>query len=427
MRIFRSKREEKDTEKGISSEDSLKRVIEEQQLKFNIGCIGVGKAGIHFLDALYRMDVETGVNQIYPIALPSSRFDYVTAPAISQNEEEFVFPFGAADPEVRYTGVGGNQRLGQKIAIEDSGRIVAKIDESIKEYEKKIPVKAIVLVGSLAGGTGGGSLPVLAKVLKLSFPDFLIMIIGVLPEKREGNIFFANSARSLQMILSLLGEKDYVDCFLLFENMIVRSGGMLQGYDYINNTFARTFNLIFGSTYSVDTLDPQDKMTLIKKGGREGLGLMNYYDLAFKGEHHPNPQDDREVEAAKANIIRILHENLDGYPRGTVESAGFGAYQIRCDQSLFPFDVRNILNEKFEERLKGKKATKVPYVKGGVWPQPKSQRIEIGTMILGIRDDDYEYLGQMKRKWNEGVWENWYSRKEFEEDLETVKNLRWYE
>lgn len=425
MKIFsRGKVREKDADEKSASEEFLKRTIEEQQLKFNIACIGIGKAGIHFVDALYRMDMKTGVNQIYPLALPSSRFDYITAPEFFRNEKELVFPFGASNTQVRYTGVGGNQRLGQKIAMEDGGRIVAKISDGLKEFEKKIPVKAIVLVGSLAGGTGGGSIPVLAKVLKLSFPDFLVMVIGVLPEKKEGNVYFANAARSLLMILSLLREKNYIDCFLLFENMVVRSGGMLEGYDYINDTFAATFNLIFGSTYSVDTLDPQDKMTLIQKGGREGMGLMSYDDLLFKGEHHPNPEDDREIETAKSNIIRILYENLDKYPRGTVENALYGAYQIRCDQSLFPFDVRNILNEKFEERLKGKEQDKVPYVKGGVWPNPKSEKIEIGTMILGINEDGYEYVREMKRKWNEGYWTKWYPREDFENDLEEIRNLR---
>lgn len=390
-------------------------MIERQELRFNTYCIGIGRAGIHFLDAIYALDKETGVNQVFPLALPSSRYDYQLAENLKRKEDR-IFPFGASNRDVRYTGVGGDQRLGQQIGIEEGRRVLKKVDEDIRTIDKKIPVEAITLIGSLAGGTGGGAIPVLTKMIKDNFPDQLLMIMGILPEKQEGNTFFVNASRSFSMIMNLreaLPDK-YVDTVFVFENMIIRKVGMLQSYKEINQKLAKTFNLMFGSSYSPDTLDPHDKLSILRKGGKKGIA-MTYY-TGDQEVDNPNPQTDMEIEDAKAEIIRMLGTNLKEYPSGTVETGRFGAYHIRCNQNLFPFDVRNILNSTFESRLEAGQKEKHAFVRGGIWPAPESVMVEIATMILEIDPMKYEYLNRIVDMWN-----LWYTKEDVTRDFEQIR------
>ncbi|MBU7029227.1 MAG: hypothetical protein HXS48_19985 [Theionarchaea archaeon] len=398
----------------LTAKKREQEIIERYELKFNTYCIGIGRAGIHFLDAMYALDTATGVNQIFPLALPSSRYDYQMADNIRKLKES-IFPFGASDRDVRFSGVGGDQGLGQKIAIADGRRILKKIDDEINLMDRKIPVKAIALIGSLAGGTGGGAIPVLAKMMKDNFPEQLLIIMGILPEKQEGKTFLVNASRSFNMMMEMRRKLPdrYADVIFIFENMIVREQGMLQSYDFINRKLAETFNLLFGSSYSPDTLDPHDKISILKKGGKEGIGIM-----CHTGGHeveNPSPQTEDEIEAAKSQIIRILDKNLEDYPRGTVETGKLGAYQIRCSQDIFPFDIRNILNTTFEGKLEAGEEGKSAFVKGGVWPDPESDKVDISTMVLGIKPEKYEYLNKIMRS-----WKLWYREEDIIRDSEQI-------
>jgi cell division GTPase FtsZ len=414
------KKAEEIAKRRLAKKQREREIIEQAELRFNTYCIGVGRAGIHFLDAIYELDSTTEVYQIFPLALPSSRYDYQLADNL-RDRKEHIFPFGASDRDVRYSGVGGDQHLGQQIALKDGRRILKKMDDEINMMERRVPIKAITLIGSLAGGTGGGAIPALAKMIKDNFPNQLLIVLGILPEKQEGNTFIANASRSYKMITNLRNAlpNKYIDTFLLFENMIVRGTGMLQSYDFINERLAKTFNLLFGSSYSPDTLDPQDKLKILKKGGKEGIGLMCY--TGNQKVEDPNPQASKDLDDATAQIIRILDKNLGDYPSGTVVTARFGAYQIRCSQEIFPFDVRNTLNSTFEARLQGGTAGKDAFVRGGVWPTPGSDTVEISTMILEVEPEKYDYLNRIMEKWS-----MWYEEEDVKRDFEQIYSTEVY-
>jgi len=390
--------------------------MREMRVGFNTYCIGVGRAGIRFLDSMYGLDVKSGVKQISPLGLASSKFDY---DLIDNLGAKHIFPFGDSDRDVRYTCVGGNQCLGQEIAIGDGRRILARIYEDISTEEREELVHAITLIGSLAGGTGGSTIPVLAKMIKDNFPEKLVVIMGILPEEQEGSTYLANASRSFNMIMSLRRElaDRYADVFFIFNDMVARRGGILQSYGRTNQKWAETFNLLFGSTYNPDNLDPHDRLSFLKKGGKEGIGMMRYTgDLEVD---NPNPQTDMEVEDAKSEIIRALKKNLAEYPPGTVKSGAYGLYQMRCDQSIFPFDVRNIMNESFEKRLQEGSSDKYAFVRGGIWPNQGSEQLDIATMILGIEPTEYRYLDKIMRKWT-ARYRKEDMKKDFEQIVDTM-------
>lgn len=330
-------------------EEKMRRIfVERQQMMFNFEGVGIGKAGIGFFDALLRIDQQTGVNQVYPLVLASSRFDYELTQYIDLDES--LFPLGYGDREVRYSGAGGSQRLGQRIAIQDAHRIITKIREDTEYYQKKIPLKAIVLAGSLAGGTGGGAIPFLAKALKLSFPRMLIVVVGILPDIREGNVYFVNASRSFRMMWNLMKrEPQYIDSLFLFENPEKRRGGQIKALLGINNEFATVFNLMFGSSYSANALDPQDKAMILERG-RTGISLMRYWrDTA----NVLTMRRESDIEVAKSDCELMMRGNLGLYPPNTPTGAQFAAFQVRCEDKYIPRDLMNALTKLIEYKLAG--------------------------------------------------------------------------
>lgn len=380
-----------------------------QIVKFNTYCIGVGRSGIQFLDAMKAVDIETGVNQIYPLVIPGSKFDYDLVDDL-EIRKDHVFRLWSLDT-IGYTGVGRDQHLAQQIVIKEGRRILTRIKGDIGIIERKAPVYAIILVGSLAGGTGGGVIPVLAKMIKNNFPDRLLLIMGILPRKPEGRMAFVNASRSFDMIMKLreaLPAK-YVDCVFIFGD---DNHGINTVSDSASRELGSTFSLFFTSIHGSQTLDIRDKLLILEEEGKQGIGMISYtkYHLG-----NPNPQTDMEIEAAKSQIIRIIDENLEEYPRCTVEAGRFGAYQIRCDEDNFPFDLIKLLNKCFKTRLAARDKRRTVLVRGEVWPKPGSDTIEIATMILGINPTKYEYLNRIM-----DMWKLWYTEKDLTRDFEQI-------
>lgn len=385
-------------DKEKKKEERRQTFVERQQKKFNFEGVGIGKAGIGFLDALVGIDQRTDINQVFPLALAGSRTDYEFAQYLHLDKN--VYP-------LLYSGAGGDQRHGQRIAMRNVDEIVRKIKEDAGYYGEKNPPKAIVLFGSLGGGTGGGAIPFLAKALKLRFPKLLMIVVGILPEIEEGNVFFVNASRSFRMMWNLMiKEPQYIDTLFLFENPEGRRGGQINSLLEINNEFATAFNLMFGSSDDPYTLDPQDRIMILRKG-KTGISLMRYWSDTSS---ILTMRSDSDIEQSKTDCSLMMRENLDRYPLSTLKNVQFAAFQIRCKDKYIPRDIINILTKLMEDRLAGiepkeeieksekeldveeKKAPFVPIVKGGAWAVEKSRLIELGTMIVGIDPRTYEYL-----------------------------------
>jgi hypothetical protein len=401
-------------EKKMKVEETREAFIERQMMMFNFEGIGVGKAGIGFIDALLGVDRKTGLNQIHALALPSSLFDLESAQHLDAGEH--AFPLGSADREARYTGVGGNQRLGQRIAMQDVHRIIEKVRKDIEYCRREIPTKAIVLAGSLGGGTGGGAIPFLAKALGKSFPHLLIIVVGILPSAEEGNVYLVNASRSFNMMWNLMKrESRYIDTFFLFENHEMVEGGQVKALSGINNEFATTFNLMFGSDFSAQTLDPQDKVMILKRG-RTGISLMRYWKDKVSAL---TMQKDSDIEISRSDCELMMRGNLSLYPPDTVRGAQFAAYQVRCEDRYMPRDLRNILTRLVENELAGTDSEKrIPIVRGGAWTLKRSRLVELGTMIVGIDPWRYEYLRKIK-----DMYDVLYGNT-FREDLNGLWNWR---
>ena len=374
---------------------------------FNTCCIGVGKAGIRSLAPIFTLDVKSGVKQISPLGLASSKFDYDLADTLGI--KEFIFPFLALTRlGIENTGVGSDQHLAKEVAVEDGRRILAKIKQDIEMIERKNSVYAVTLIGSLEEGTGGGGIPVLAKMMKDNFPEKLIVMMGILPKEQEGNSSLANASRSLKIILELkemLSDK-FVDCVFLFGK---ENSGMYRASDFAERQLAYTLNVLFSSIYGSRQLDLGEKLSILKDGGKEGIGMMRYTT---------NPCTDMETNDLGSETKRVLEKNLAEYPPGIVESGKYGICQVRCDQNVFPLDVRDTMSDIFKECLQESRNSNYVKIKGEMWLELELDTVEAATMILGIDPAKYEFLNKIK-----DMWELLYDEKEVAGDIEQIVNM----
>lgn len=338
--------------------------------------IGVGNAGMKLLDKVCSLDIESNLHEIYPIGIRTSKFDCQSPKSIEQDQ---IIDLGEEKERRLVKGTGGDQSLAQKIFFKKKDVILERIGQSIIESAP------LFLLGSLAGGTGGGGIPVLVKLLKKNFPDNPVFIAGILPETHEGSTLQANASRSLLFL------EEY-DALILFENRTIRSATIEEGFDLLNDEFAKTLYSLFAVRPEEYALNPQKMLNLLKRFGKEGFCLTHHYVSEEIMLEEPNTDEEREV--LKSDMIRLLKLNLSHYPREVLGSARGGAYHIGSNRSFLLHDLVSLLSTIFEDILSEDGALVAP----GFW-KSQDYLIEIVTMLLGVDPSKYQSVRRINGKW----------------------------
>ena len=133
-------------------------------------------------------------------------------------------------------GVGKVNELGAEIAREDGDKVVDAIRVTKKFYE----TDAFLLVAGAAGGTGSGSIPIMAKMIKERYSDKPIYCLLVLPfeheESSEERTVY-NSAVCMKSVNSV------ADAVILFDNQryVRKDSSLGTNLTKINALIADTF------------------------------------------------------------------------------------------------------------------------------------------------------------------------------------------
>ena len=261
----------------------------------NMTWIGIGNAGIKFLDKLCFLDKKSNLDEIYPMGIRTSKFDCQSPRYI---EKDHIIDLG--EEERRFIkGTGGNQSFAQQMFLEKKENILERISQSTVEDTQ------FFLLGSLAGGTGGGGIPVLTRLLKKNFPDNPIFVGGILPDLQEGSKFQANASRSLHLL-------EQYNALILFENRTVRGATIEEGFNLLNTEFARALYPLFAARPEEYALNPQETLDLIERAGKQGICLTHRH--ATEGMRLARPKTDQEKEALKSDILHLFNLNLSYYP-----------------------------------------------------------------------------------------------------------------
>jgi cell division GTPase FtsZ len=133
-------------------------------------------------------------------------------------------------------GVGKINAVGAEIARQDGDKVITAVGSADRFYE----ADAFMLIASVAGGTGSGSMPVLAEMIKERYGDKPLYALVVLPfeheEKTEARTTY-NSATSLKAIYSI------ADAVFLVDNQryIKKDASLANNMAAINRLIAEPF------------------------------------------------------------------------------------------------------------------------------------------------------------------------------------------
>ena len=133
-------------------------------------------------------------------------------------------------------GVGKVNTLGADIARQDGDKVITSVGSANRFYE----ADAFLLVASVAGGTGSGSMPVIAEIIKERYSDKPVYALVVLPfeheEKTEARTVY-NSATSLKAIYSI------ADAVFLVDNQryVKKDASLATNMAAINRLIAEPF------------------------------------------------------------------------------------------------------------------------------------------------------------------------------------------
>jgi cell division GTPase FtsZ len=133
-------------------------------------------------------------------------------------------------------GVGKINTLGAELAKQDGDKVISAIGAAERFYE----ADAFLLIAGTAGGTGSGSMPVLAQTIKERYGDKPIYVLAVLPFEHEEKI----EARTIHSSATCLKACDAVaDAVFLVDNQryVKKDSSLATNMAAINHLIAEPF------------------------------------------------------------------------------------------------------------------------------------------------------------------------------------------
>lgn len=167
----------------------------------NIGILAFGHGGCSIANKLQQLDRNTTEDLVtYAVG-----FDTDAQHIASHDNLTSTVLFA----QTRFNGEGSGVDI--EPVVEETWDIKNYIIQAAEQVHKK-NIDAFLLIGSLGGGTGGGSTAVAAQILAQRYPEKPLYTVGILPSTREPDTMTLNASRAIQ---SWVANTDNV---ILFDN-----------------------------------------------------------------------------------------------------------------------------------------------------------------------------------------------------------------
>ena len=133
-------------------------------------------------------------------------------------------------------GVGKINELGADIARQNGDKVI----DALRSTERFYEADAFLLIASAAGGTGSGSMPIMAQTIKERFKGKSVYALVVLPcehEEKTDARTFRNSATCLKAVYSI------ADAVFLVDNQrfVEKDSSLINNMTAINKLIAEPF------------------------------------------------------------------------------------------------------------------------------------------------------------------------------------------
>ncbi len=275
--------------------------------------IGFGQAGGKILDLFIEHERRTlHKTKMHTLAINTARTDLLGLKNVPMKDRILI-----GQTYVKGHGVGTDNALGAKIAMEEIETILSEIDNRGTH-----DIDAFLIISGLGGGTGSGGAPVLAHYLSKMYSE-PVYAFGVLPAPEEGSLYSLNAARSM---VTLIKETDNL---ILFDNGAWKYEGisLRESYGKINEEIVRRLGILFrsgevGESNEVGEMvvDSSEIINTFRGGGVSSIGYAAYLAENRKKRKLFGRSKEEPFESDIATKISSL-----------VRRAALGRLTIPCD------------------------------------------------------------------------------------------------
>jgi len=200
--------------------------------------VGFGQCGDRIAEEFSRLNFRARFHRRIDIVIDAFAVNTDTADlsSLSSIRSDYQHRILIGNRKTGGHGVGKINELGAKIAREDGDKVIDALRSAKRLYE----ADAFLLIAGAAGGTGSGSMPIMAHIIKERFKDKPVYTLIALPfeheEQTDARTFY-NTATCLKSTYSVAEAIFVVDN----QRYIEKDSSLINNMTAINRLIAEPF------------------------------------------------------------------------------------------------------------------------------------------------------------------------------------------
>ena len=266
-----------------------------------LAVVGLGQCGCRIADNFARMNLKAQAERkatIAPVVIAMNT-DQADLTGLRFIKKDFRHRILIGLRQTLGHGVGKINELGAQLAKEDGDKVMDAMKSESEFYE----THAFLLVAGSAGGTGSGSLPVIAKMIKERYMNKPVYALVVLPFEHEQY----SEARSMYNSATCLKSTfEVVDAVFLADNQryVRKDASLINNMERINRLIVEPFyDLMCAGEVTkrkyvgARTIDAGDLIASLQGWTTIGMGRTELPAFRFPWEIRKKHFRDKAVES----------------------------------------------------------------------------------------------------------------------------------
>jgi len=253
-----------------------------------LSVIGLGQCGCRVADQFARLNAKGQAERKATIAphVLAVNTDQADLTGLNFIKKDYMHRILIGLRETLGHGVGKINELGAQLARSDGDKVMDAIKSEPRFYE----THAFLIIAGAAGGTGSGSIPVIAQLVKERYPNKPVYALVVLPFEHEES----SEARSVYNTATCLNSiYEIVDAVFLADNQryVRKDASLINNMEKINRQIAEPFydlmcagEVTKGKYVGSRTVDAGDIIATLEGWTAIGIGRTELPSFRFPWE-----------------------------------------------------------------------------------------------------------------------------------------------
>ena len=270
-----------------------------------LAVIGLGQCGCRIADNFARLNIKAHAERkvtIVPIVIGVNT-DQADLTGLRFIKKDYMHRILIGLRQTLGHGVGKINELGAELAREDGDKVMDAMKTEPRFYE----THAFLLIAGAAGGTGSGSLPVIARMIKERYLNKPVYALIVLPFEHEQ---FSEARSVYNSATCLKSTYDLVDAIFLADNQryVRKDASLVSNMERINRMIAEPFyDLMCAGEVTkrkyvgARTIDAGDLIASLEGWTTIGIGRTELPSLRFPWEIRKKHFREKAVESFRGS------------------------------------------------------------------------------------------------------------------------------